>query len=47
MLFDSASEEESEGKSVILKCKRDDLDEIGNEFFIITLVEGIYDNDHR
>jgi hypothetical protein len=44
MFLDSAGEEESEGK---LAVSSDDLDKLRNHRFIITLVEGINDDDHR
>jgi hypothetical protein len=47
VVFDPASEDESERKSVVAKRTCDNPDEVRNHFFIVTLVEGIYDDDHR
>jgi hypothetical protein len=47
MFLDTTGENETQRVSVICYRMCDDLDEVCNHAFIITLVESIYDKDHR
>jgi hypothetical protein len=46
VFFDSASEEKSEGESVLSKCTSNDTDEVRHHLFIVALIDSIHDDDH-